>query len=52
MKLDSIKVNKIYLFEKNDNGYWCCRNHNLMGGDMEIINKVMPNLKKIEEILK
>lgn len=50
MKLESIKINKSYIFDKED-GSWYNKNHNLMSGDIKIINEIMPKLKQIEDIL-
>ena len=51
MKIYSIKINKAYIFDKED-GVWVCRNHGLMTGDIKLVNEIMPKLKEIEELLK
>lgn len=51
MELRSIKINKYYLFEKEED-CWICKTHNIMSADAKIISKIMIELEKIEDILK
>jgi len=51
MKISKIKIEG-YIFEKDEGDTsWTCRNHNMMAGDVEDINHIMPRLKQIEKIL-
>ncbi len=51
MQISRIKIEG-YIFEKEEGDmHWTCRNHNMMVGDIKIINQIMPKLVEIEKIL-
>jgi len=50
MKIKNIKIEG-YIFVKDPyEDIWICKNHNLMSGDIKLINEIMPKLKHIEAL--